>query len=233
MNNTKSEFNKRTSEIDKYFHFLEMLDKGQCSISCLPITGTATTEVIDIELIKILKANGFILLYNLIESVIRQSIVEIFSVVQSKNLTFQKISEKLKNLWISQHTFAFRKGTESINHDKIHKLLFSVANSIIDKEIMQIKANCFTISGNIDAEAIRYIARKIGFDTSLNGRELETIKEKRNHLAHGIFSFCEIGQDYSVQDLQRFKQNTYIHLTDVLGKMENYLTNKSYENVIV
>lgn len=228
MTNTKTEFDKRAIEIDKYFQFLEGIDKGVSHIECLEMSGVKTVFPIDSDLLKILKANGFILLYNLIEAIVRKSIEEIFAEIYAQNLTFQKLTEKLKKLWISQQTYPFRNGTESVNHSKIHDLLFFVANTIIDKEIMELQAKCLRISGNIDAQVIREIANKIGFEPSKDGRDLETIKEKRNHLAHGNFSFCEIGQNYSVQDLIRFKTTAYDHLNDVLTKMSAFLTTKSF-----
>jgi hypothetical protein len=97
MKNTKVEFEKRIEEIDKYFQFLTTIDKGTCNIHCISVDGVISNDPIDVELIKILKANGFILLYNLIEATIRKSLEAIFNAIYTENLTFQQLSDNLKD----------------------------------------------------------------------------------------------------------------------------------------
>lgn len=229
MNNTKTEFEKRIVEINKYFQFLIILDKGECSVHCLSIDQKHISENVDSELIKILKANGFILLYNLIESTVRKSLEAIFAVIYTESLTFQQLSDNLKNLWINQKAIVLKGGIDAINYDKIKNLLLDVANSIIENQIMQLETECIRISGNIDARSIRDLAKKIGFEqTAIDGSVLEIIKKKRNNLAHGEFTFGEIGKDFSVNDMIRYKENTYIHLTDVLNNIEDFISNRKF-----
>ena len=77
MNTTKSEFQKRRSEINIYFETLEMLDRGECRIVCQTLIGEEEIMHIDSELSKILKANGFILLYNLCVNVLKKYTINI------------------------------------------------------------------------------------------------------------------------------------------------------------
>jgi len=228
MNNTKAEFEKRIEEIDSYFQLLTILDKGNCTIQCKSINGNLIEELIDSELIKVLKANGFLLLYNLIEATIRKSLEAIFSAIHIENLTFQQLSDNLKKLWINQKALPLKEGIDAITYDKIRALLEDVATSIIDNQIMQLETDCIRISGNIDARIIRDIATKIGFEQSRDGSLLEIIKKKRNHLAHGEFTFGEIGKEVSVNDMIKYKDHTCTHLSDVLRNIEDYITNKKF-----
>ena len=102
MNNTRLEYNKRLHEVEVYFETLKMFDNGSCSIKCIDILGNETTKEIDSELSTILKANGFLLLYNLIESTIRKSIDAVITSMHTSSVTFRNLSEELRKLWIKQ-----------------------------------------------------------------------------------------------------------------------------------
>ena len=74
MKTTRAEYTKRLKEVTLYFDTIKLLDNGDCSIICKDINGIVKEKIIDNELAKIMKANGFLLLYNLIEATIRNSI---------------------------------------------------------------------------------------------------------------------------------------------------------------
>ena len=88
------------------------------------------------------------------------------------------------------------------------------------------------ISGNIDAQEIRKLANKIGFETSNDGRHLEDIKIKRNRLAHGEQTFYDIGKDFTYNELNNYKQNTFEHLEDVIEKIKQFIDEKKYQIAI-
>jgi hypothetical protein len=218
MINTKSEYNKRLLEVDIYFETLQLLDKGNCKIVCTDILGQQTESDIDTNLSTILKANGFLLLYNLVEATIRNSINAIFVSVHSQNITFKHLTDNLRKLWIRQEI-------KNIKHEDI----FSLSKKILENELILFKAECVNISGNIDAQKIRDIARQFGYEESRNGRDLVTIKDKRNKLVHGEYTFSEIGRDYTVQELIKFKDNAKNYLDNVLLSIEQYINNKDYK----
>lgn len=228
MNNTKIEFEKRIQEINIYFNLLITIDKGECRIYCKTINGEVVEEIINGELIKVLKANGFILLYNLIEATINKSIGAIFTAIYDDGLTFQKLSDKIRKLWLNQKAMPLKAGIDAVTHDKILKILNDVANSIIESQILKLETECVRISGNIDAQEIRNIAKKFGFEQAKNGSFLEEIKKKRNNLAHGEFTFGEIGKDVSVNDMIKYKDCTYAHLEEVLKNIETFIHNKKF-----
>jgi hypothetical protein len=217
MNNTKLEFQKRASEIETYFNALAFLDKGNCSIVCTDILGNKDTKIIDNQLSIILKANGFLLLYNLIEATVRNSISAIFNSIHSTNATFKDLTDELQKLWISQEIKQMKQDD-----------LLSFSKKILEDELLTFKAECVNISGNIDARKIREIAKQFGYQEPKNGRDLLTIKEKRNKLAHGEYTFVEIGKDYTVQELLKFKDATKDYLSIVLSEIENFINSKGF-----
>jgi hypothetical protein len=220
MTNTKKEYEKRLTEVEIYFNALILLDKGSCKIVCTDIVGSVSEQNIDNNLSTILKANGFLLLYNLVEATIRNSIAAIFESVQSKNITFKLLTDNMRKLWIKQEV-------KDITSDSIFKL----TKKILEDELILFKTECINISGNIDAQKIRDIAEQFGYQKSKDGRDLVTIKEKRNKLAHGEFTFSEIGRDYTVRELIDLKNSTKTYLNEILANIENYINSEGYKIV--
>ncbi len=73
MNTVLLDFEKRVSEIDKYFVFIENLEQNS-AVLFFPKKRTHKYLSNDPELLKVLKANIFLMLYNLAEASIKQSI---------------------------------------------------------------------------------------------------------------------------------------------------------------
>lgn len=226
MTSTQTDFRNRTEEIDKYFDFLVTLDKP-CDIHYRNDLGELVTQKVENDLFIILKANGFILLYNLIESTVIKSIQEIFNQITDNGIKYPQLSEKLKKLWVNNKGVSL-KGVDNININKIREIIRNVADSVVADEIAQLETSCLSLSGNIDAQEIRSIAKQVGFDEVINGRHLVTIKKKRNDLAHGEFSFGEIGKNYSVNDLITFKNDAYSYLNNFMGNVSTFITDNKY-----
>ena len=125
MNNTKLEYQKRSNEVELYFKAIELLDKGECFIHCTDILGNNVSQKIDTELTKILKANGFLLLYNLVEATIRNSIDAIFVSMHNSNVTFSGLTESLRKLWIRQE----------FKHIDSNEIL-ALTNKILNNELL-------------------------------------------------------------------------------------------------
>ena len=83
-------------------------------------------------------------------------------------------------------------------------------------------------SGNLDADEIRKLADKIGFEKAVNGRNLVKIKDKRNRLAHGEQTFYDVGKDFSVGDLNDFKNETFAYLSSIMNNIEKFIIDKNY-----
>ena len=64
---------------------------------------------------------------------------------------------------------------------------------------------------------------------SRGGVVLETVKDRRNDLAHGTLSFAECGRDYSIEDLNDIKAETVLFLKGLLQGMKQYYDEKQYK----
>lgn len=218
MTNVRNEFNKRLCEICQYFDALQLLDKGSCSIQCIDILGKKEIKKVDSELAKILKANCFLLLYNLVEATISNSIQAIFKSMHSSNITYRDLTDKIRRMWVRQEV----KNTPQTDN------LLDILRKVVDNQILNFTNDCIKISGNIDAQKIREISEQFGCKIVSDGRDLCTVKEKRNKLAHGEYTFAEIGQDYSVSDIVKYKDSVQLYLTRVMNEFEIYINNSGY-----
>lgn len=218
------DFNKRSKEVSKYFSFLKSLEQGTTKLSMEGISGKNKIRKIDPELEKTLKASGFLLLYNLLESTMRNAIEAIFEELRSKGVSFDQVRPELKTIVL--------KNLQRRKPDKVIFKITAISLDIItagfDKEDL--------FSGNIDGKLIREIAGNYGFSFSTNyaktgdGHDLLTVKTNRNDLAHGIKSFAEVGRDQSMGDLIKIKNKVVKYLRQILQNIETYLTNKDYLN---
>ncbi len=217
MINTRTAYANRLREVEIYFELLQFIDKGQCSIRRTDILGNIEEHAVETELSTIMKAHGFLLLYNLVEATIRNSIDAILNNIHSSSITYKQLSDNLRKLWIKQEN-------KSTNNEK----LLSLINNILENNVLHFKDDCVNISGNIDAQEIRNILRQIGGNEIKDGRNLKIIKDKRNHLAHGEFSFAEIGKDYSVEELVKYKESTKEYLNQVLDEIQDYIDSRKF-----
>lgn len=225
MKTTRAEYTKRLNEVTLYFETIKLLDNGDCSIICKDINGGTTEKIIDGELAKIMKANGFLLLYNLIEATIRNSISAILNSISIDKLTFKLLSDNLKKLWINQEI----NKTKDIS--KFKEKVSELSEKILNDKLLEFSNECVNISGNIDAQRIREIAKKFGYLEPKNGRGLQTIKDKRNQLAHGEFTFSDIGKNYTSNDLIEYKSEVVTFIENVLNNVETYINAKGYKKV--
>jgi len=206
MINVKNTFEQRKTEIETYFNYLNNYNP----------------ENADDDLFKILKSNLLIMLYNLIESSISNAIEEIHNNIHSNTISFNLLKEKIKSLII--------KNTKGVNPDtfvsKINDIAIDIVKHTFNKKEL--------FNGNVDRNEINDLGTKYGFNSNTDynktkhGDYLITIKNKRNDLAHGIFSFTEVGKEYTIQDLDDMKSTTICYISEILDNIESYLMNKEY-----
>lgn len=219
-----SDFEKRVKEINLYFLLLENMEEKN-AVLFFPHKKTHKYQPHNVELIKILKANLFLLLYNLSESSVKQSLSEIYEQISNEGLKYENVIDEVKKIWIDEKHNNFKnKGT-----DNIFLTINNLAEEIIDIRFDSEKV----ISGNIDGRKIRDFSLKHGFSSAVhknakNGVKLHQVKTQRNNLAHGNSSFAECGRNYTISDLREIKHEVIIYLRRILKNIEKYLNNKKY-----
>ncbi|MFW2554256.1 MAE_28990/MAE_18760 family HEPN-like nuclease [Aliarcobacter butzleri] len=226
MVNTKTDFDQRKKEIEDYFSFLDILDKETTFLKYMK-DAQYIEEEISKDIQRILIANSFLILYNLIEATIRNSIVEIYEKIREDGVSYNDLSQNLKKIWIKNKTKNLKEGNFNVN--TLQTNVESIINNVIDNEIVLLTKDDIDISGNIDAEKIRTLAKEIGFDKTSNGSNLVTIKNKRNGLAHGNHTFYDVGKDFTVGDIENFKKETFLYLQDVITNIEKFINERKYQ----
>lgn len=218
------DFEKRVDEINVYFLLLANIEEKD-AVLFFPHKRTHKYQPHNVELIKILKANLFLLLYNLSESSIKQSLAEIYEQISNEQLKYEEVIDEIKKIWIDERHNNFKnKGTDNIFR----------AISILAEEIIEIRFDSEkVISGNIDGRKIKEFAVKHGFSSSVHknakdGVKLHQVKTQRNNLAHGHVSFAECGRNYTIGDLREIKHQVIIYLRRILKNIEKYLDDKNY-----
>lgn len=223
MKEVKRDFKERCDEINDYFAFVDKVERRGSKITFSDDSGKVFTERVETNLVKTLKAQGFILLYNLAESSIKKAIEQIYIKMKREKVKYDKIKDSIK-----REIIVFLKTRK--NADEFVNAVNSVSKDIIE----QCFSSRFLFSGNVDAREIRKIADKYGFSTTTdyqltqNGRKLLTVKTQRNDLSHGIYSFQEVGKNFSIEQLIEIKDQVIAYLSQILDNIEIYINNKDY-----
>ena len=216
------DFDERAQEVSKYFFLLQNLEQGSIKLS-MGNPNNKKIKKIDTELEKTLKATGFLLLYNLIESTIRNSIEAIFDDLVKQGISFDKLKKDIKKIVIDN--FKKNKKTDNLVN-AINDISLDIISASFDKEKL--------FSGNIDAKKIKETAKVYGFSyktnarKTQNGNDLLKIKTNRNDLAHGFKSFKEVGKDATAEELLQIKKRVICYLREILQNIEDYISKQEY-----
>ena len=225
MNTVLLDFNTRAQEVDDYFIFLHGLSKKTTKLAVADSAGQYQIQSLNDELEKTLKANGLLLLYNLVESTMRNGILAIFDEFKNQAISFDQLKPEIKMIVLQ----ILENRSPERNPLPINQISTDMIISTLASEKL--------FSGNVDAREIRKIAEKYGFSyqtdfaKTKNGENLVDIKDKRNDLAHGVKSFKEVGQGKTIEDLLEIKKEVIEYLRQILENIKTYLDNQEYLDV--
>ena len=228
-------FEERKREIELYFELLtDIIDREAVLIFPLPRDANAdearTERLIGKELSHTLKANGFLLLYNLVEASMTAGFEDIHTQIEAEEGLG---ADDLVDCLAHRAMRRFKSGVlEDASYFK-HPASASILKYWLDdhkKLLRQEKSPLF--SGNLDARKIREIGEEYGFSTvagvQSDGRHLLAVKQKRNLLAHGTLGFRDCGREVSLPELLEIRRDVVAHLDGVVGNIEAYLSNRAY-----
>jgi len=211
MLNVKTDFQDRVNEVNIYFTFIEKF---------IPNSDND-------DLNKILKSNLLLMLYNLIESSISNAIEEIHNDIHRNSISYDLLKVELREVLV-------RHLKNHINPKDFVLAINNIALDIVKKSFNKGRIS----NGNIDSKKIRELGASYGFSyitnysQTKNGACLLTIKRRRNDLAHGTFSFTEVGKDYTNEDLEIIKNEAINYLREILDNIERYLIRQDYKIAI-
>ena len=225
MNTVLLDFNTRAQEVDDYFIFLHGLIKQTTKLAVADSAGQYQIQSLNPELAKTLKANGFLLLYNLVESTMRNAIEAIFDEFKNQEISFDQLKPEIKMIVI--------QNLKNRSPKKIYLQINQISRDIITATFEREEL----FSGNVDARLIKEIAEKYGFSCKTeptktkDGQNLLVIKCNRNDLAHGVKSFEEVGRDQTIEELLEIKEEVIQYLRQILENIKTYLDNQEYLDV--
>lgn len=238
MNDTISVFDTRCAEIKCYMDFIKSIEPERTCISFVSVeapeeghivtddNSSSNTVPISNETKKILKANVYLLLYNLVESTVRNTLQSIYNHLQAKCVGFHEVREELQ-LEVLKNLKRY------VNKNDVTS--FSRQVTDISKDIVYITFNANDrFNGNVDAKFVREKVERMGFNVvadvfARDGVDLLSIKSQRNSLAHGELSFCDCGKDLIASDLESMFERTRKYLEALIQCSENYLTQELYK----
>ena len=217
------DFDERVREVSKYFFLIKNLEQGSIKLSMGNINHPKVKKI-DAELDKTLKATGFLLLYNLVESTIRNAVEAIFDDLITQNISFDDLRVEVKKVVVKN----FKKNNKSSNNllDAINNIALDIIAASFDKEKL--------FSGNIDARKIMDTAKEYGFSyktnprKTQNGNDLRQIKTNRNDLAHGFRPFAEVGKNATADELLQIEKRVVCYLREILQNVEDYIVKQQY-----
>lgn len=187
------------------------------------------------DFLPMLKACIFLLIYNAVESCVRLAFADVYAHVKSSNASFEMVSPAFQKIWVTQQIDS-RIAPASANRDTYLSAVSAIAMQVSTGEVLDLSARDLPISGNLNADLIRDLCRKHGVHLKTpswakGGFELETIKQKRNALAHGHVSFIECGREYALNDLERMTRQTKHFMRGLLRSVDKFTTAGAFKAV--
>lgn len=204
----RSLLQERSQEVLLYLRFLKTVIYENAE---LHLPKRKENISINKDLTHTLKANGYLLFYNVVEATMSTAIDDIHRAIRAdlengrSNLTLDCLNPGLFKRVLSR----FRSGKE----DMLSQAAPSAGTWLVeywlndhDKEVN--KERNPLISGNLDGRKMLEMAKMYGFDVYGRAERLKhpglfKAKEKRNDLAHGKTSFKDCGTDTAIDDLVR------------------------------
>lgn len=232
MKKAREVFETRVAEIDIYFDFLFTIVDRKANLSvALPFGKGAPgqRELVPIKsgVVDTLKANGFLLLYNLVEASVSHALHAIRDHMTANGHCFDDLHDEL------QHHFTSLMRDDDMR-GRIKKLRETnrppLAEAIINAGF---EAN--KIGGNIHFEELQKLGKKFGFnpgsDPYLSEYQLaplKVVKDRRNDLAHGKLAFLTCGESIAIDQILAIKVAVILYLDLLLNNIDKYLLEKGY-----
>ncbi len=223
---------ERSVEIKRHLLFVEELLDSKAQYLAREKQGELI-KVSDFEikrgLVKTLSASSYLLIYNLIEAVMKNALDAVHKQLKSEELTFFDLSKSLQKICLKD----FNKFTAN-------------PEIVLDCGDIQLKdaltwlgysaRNHF--NGNIDAKMIQKKARDYGFKVAEHdkrltddGKFLTNIRDNRNRLSHGDVSFETCGQEAAIETLIELHEQTVVYLRAVLDGVNTFLLAEGYKHI--
>ena len=213
MTSVWQDYEERCEEIDTYFDHLSQ-----------EINNPGSTD----DHKKIMKAHAFLMIYNMLESTVRNAIEEIISSINRASITYEQAIDEVRAIWLEYNYKKFADTNSKVIVNTIDTIKQDVININYDKYKKK-KGN--DLSGNVRPGVIDELAEKYKFDKNvrINGADMNIVMNHRNSLAHGNESYTQVGRKYSEGELLKFKRTCYAYLKEFLLCVRKYIREELYK----
>ena len=226
------EFQERCNDVSEYLNLLDFMDsiatnKHKC-LESESHQGGVISYLPNRECQKILRANFYLILYNLVESTLNSIISVVKDTVNDEKVPLDKLVTRLIHL----HIGGLYKNVSSQNRIlEISKELFQ---KTANKENVLLEKLGFNTSGNVDYDYFQKVVNAIGcrgrlyIDENRVKNAMERTKNHRNKLAHGNWSFSIAGSMLTLSQIKEDHQCIVNYLNQSLHNLEPFIDDKKY-----
>jgi len=230
MNTIIHQFEERVAEVEQYLKLLAQLEQPGTEL-LQAHRRTRRTTAIDETSIKVMRSSALLMIYNLVESAIRSALERIYATIRQDECTFAGVCPELQKLWIEQH--CWKTDDPNATRQTYRRIAHELTGKILDNAVIELRVGRRSLSGSLDAQLIRRLCHAHGIKAAVHprahgGEALTTVKHQRNALAHGDVSFSEAGQQYTVADVRRIKQQAVVFVRSILRNVKQYVEKKGY-----
>lgn len=227
MDRVWREFKDRVAEVESHFSLIEALENGSNRIVDSEknlVSYSTTTRTMQ-------RATSYLLLYNLVESTMSKSLIEIHLRLSQSGLTYEQFNREIKLLILNYYGSISEKKT---NNAEASPYIYEFAEFFSGREEFLLEYDVMAkhyalYSGNLDSKKIKETLRKYGVYFDIGEKTLQAIKDNRNKLAHGEISFEECGRDVTIQEIVNAKNKCIAYLERMIIEIEIFLHNREFE----
>ena len=218
MQNTLGIFEDRKEEINFYYSIMIEIESTDGHI-----------ETIDNNrLVKIMKSNLLLMLYNLVEACVVSGMMEIYEDLKNDGCSYNSVISEIQNIWAKNEiNEIYGPTTERIAYEnRVQRII----KNIKSESPIILSRDALGVSGNLNAKKIKEICdrHRIRYRLETRGELLERVKLERNNLAHGDVSFSDCARNLSLSDLETIKNEVFLFIDGILKGMTDYYIGKQY-----
>lgn len=218
MQNTLGIFEDRKEEINFYYSIMIEIESADGHI-----------ETIDNNrLVKIMKSNLLLMLYNLVEACVVSGMMEIYEDLKNDGCSYNSVISEIQNIWAKNEiNEIYGPTTERIAYEnRVQRII----QNITSESPIILSRDALGVSGNLNAKKIKEICdrHRIRYRLETRGELLERVKLERNNLAHGDVSFSDCARNLSLSDLETINNEVFLFIDGILKGMTDYYIGKQY-----
>ncbi|MDR2643649.1 MAG: hypothetical protein LBC74_12740 [Planctomycetaceae bacterium] len=218
MIETKMIYKTRKEEIDLCYSILLDLQLDE-----QPRGQTLAIDKIHTErFAPVLKSNILLMLYNLVEACVTNGFLEIYDCIKNNRIVYNQLVKSIQDIWSNYEIGKAHKTTA--NQITYERQVQSIISTVITDGTIELGKEALSISGNLDARAIRKLLRDHDIRIADQSDKLHmlTMKKKRNALAHGEESFGNCAREITISQLGEIKDEVLSFILDVLNCLSEY-----------